>query len=210
MTTDEKDFLARWSRRKQSAREGLVEPEAQSQDLPAEAEDAQAPVPQTKESTHEDAFADVDFDALDYGSDYTRFMGKDVPEIVQRRALRALWRSDPVLANIDGLNDYDEDFTDAATVIGNLVSSYRAGYGYRSDEEIAALEEERKAEAEARAAAQSGESETAESFAQDAGDGGEAPETAEAEAASGEAPETAAADAQAEDVDQAAEPTSRT
>jgi len=89
----------------------------------------------------------VDFDALDYSSDYTRFMGKDVPEMIQRRALRALWRSDPILANVDGLNDYDDDFTDAATVVQNLVSAYKTGQGYRTDEEIAAANEEQNADA---------------------------------------------------------------
>jgi len=140
MTTDEKDFLSRWSQRKQAAREGLAEPEAEQ---PAAPEEHPSPEPQTEEAAaDESAFADVDFDALDYNSDYTRFMEKDVPEMVRRRALRALWRSDPILANVDGLNDYDEDFTDAATVVQNLVTAYRPGHGYRTDEEIAALEEE--------------------------------------------------------------------
>jgi hypothetical protein len=163
MATDDKDFLARWSRRKQAAREGLGEPEPDASQPPAETETAEAAAPETSEAACEDAFADVDFEALDYGSDYTRFMGKDVPEMVQRRALRALWRSDPVLANVDGLNDYDEDFTNAARAVEHLVTAYKTGgQGYRTDEEMAALEAEDKAEAEARAARQSDETESAE------------------------------------------------
>jgi len=162
MATDEKDFLARWSRRKQAAREGLGEPEPDASQPPAETETAEAAAPETSEAAGEDAFADVDFEALDYGSDYTRFMGKDVPEMVQRRALRALWRSDPVLANVDGLNDYDEDFTNAARAVEHLVTAYKTGQGYRTDEEMAALEADDKAEAEARAARQSDETERAE------------------------------------------------
>jgi hypothetical protein len=37
-------------------------------------------------------------------------MREGVPEALRNRALRKLWLSDPVLANLDGLNDYDEDF----------------------------------------------------------------------------------------------------
>jgi len=171
MATDEKDFLARWSRRKQAAREGLGEPEPDASQPPAETETAEAAAPETSEAAGEDAFADVDFEALDYGSDYTRFMGKDVPEMVQRRALRALWRSDPVLANVDGLNDYDEDFTNAARAVEHLVTAYKTGQGYRTDEEMAALEADDKAEAEARAARQSDETESAEVEPDDAQQG---------------------------------------
>jgi len=167
MTTDEKDFLARWSRRKQAAREGLGEPEPEQPAVPAEnAEPSAEMTPPADEA----AYADVDFDALDYSSDYTRFMAGDVPEMVQRRALRALWRSDPVLANIDGLCDYDEDYTDAARAVETLVSSYRAGHGYRSDEEIAAMEAEDRAEGEARPEAETPAEEHA-SLAADDGSG---------------------------------------
>jgi len=94
-----------------------------------------------------EAFKDVDFDNLDYASDYARFMEKSVPEAIRRRALRMLWGSNPILANIDGLNDYDEDFTDAALAIKIIGSSYRPGSGYLSEEERNAgySEEARKA-----------------------------------------------------------------
>ncbi len=136
MTTDEKDFLARWSQRKQAARDGIAEPDAEQPTVPAETAD----LPAGEASVVETAYADFDFDALDYHSDYTQFMEKDVPEMVRQRALRALWRSDPILANVDGLNDYDQDFTDAALVVENLASAYRPGKGYATDEEEAVEE----------------------------------------------------------------------
>ena len=46
--------------------------------------------------------------------------------------------SDPVLACVDGLNDYDLDYTDAATVVKNLQTSWSVGRGYRTEEEIVA------------------------------------------------------------------------
>ncbi len=145
MTTDDKDFLSRWSRRKQAVREGLVEPEPEQPAVPAE---SAAPEPKVEDVPADaSAFDDVDFDALNYESDYTRFMAEDVPEMVRRRALRALWRSDPILANVDGLNDYDEDFTDAALVVENLASAYKPGRGYAADDEEP-VEEERVGDAE--------------------------------------------------------------
>ncbi|MEE9194622.1 MAG: DUF3306 domain-containing protein, partial [Alphaproteobacteria bacterium] len=47
---------------------------------------------------------------LDKDSDYSVFMKEGVPEQLKKLALRKLWRSDPVFAVLDGLNDYDEDF----------------------------------------------------------------------------------------------------
>jgi hypothetical protein len=70
-------------------------------------------------------------------------MKKGVPEAVKRRALRTLWSSNPILANLDGLNDYDEDFTDAALAVKVLTSNYKPGSGYLTEEErIASYSEE--------------------------------------------------------------------
>ncbi len=50
-----------------------------------------------------------DPDAIELGTDITGFMRKEIPESARRKALRSLWKSNPVLAVLDGLNDYDED-----------------------------------------------------------------------------------------------------
>src|SRR3546814_11426370 len=52
-------------------------------------------------------------------------------------ALQRLWRLDPVFANLDGLLEYGEDYTDAATVAENLKTAYRVGRGFMTDEEVA-------------------------------------------------------------------------
>lgn len=80
-------------------------------------------------------FADVDFDKLNYASDYSRFMKAGVPDAIRRRALRKLWASNPLLANIDGLNDYDEDYSDAALAMKIIGSNYKPGSGYLTEEE---------------------------------------------------------------------------
>ncbi|MFZ1726103.1 MAG: DUF3306 domain-containing protein [Albidovulum sp.] len=63
------------------------------------------------------------------GDDFAAFMRSAVPERLRRRALRVLWRSNPVLANLDGLLDHDDDFTDAATVMPGLKTTYQVGKG---------------------------------------------------------------------------------
>ena len=51
------------------------------------------------------------------------------PERLRNRALRKLWLTNPVLANLDDLVEYGEDYTDAATVVENLADrlSHRQG-----------------------------------------------------------------------------------
>lgn len=158
MAERDDDFLSRWSRRKAEARQGLRKKPAAGAPEAAEAEaretvaltDASAPSPEPhaepsspKDESEADRaaeFEDFDFDALDYESDYTQFMEKGVPEAVRRRALRKLWHSNPILANLDGLNDYDEDFTDAALAVDVLQSAYKVGRGYLTDEDVAEME----------------------------------------------------------------------
>ncbi len=70
-----------------------------------------------------------DPDSLRQGDDFSVFMKSAVPETIRRRALRKLWLSNPVLANLDELVDYGEDFTDAATVVDNLQTAYQVGRG---------------------------------------------------------------------------------
>jgi hypothetical protein len=82
-------------------------------------------------------------DELDFQSDYTAFLTENVPEELRRAALRKLWRSDPVLANLDGLNDYDEDYNLIDQVITLPQSSYRPGRGYldESEKKLAQIDE---------------------------------------------------------------------
>ena len=69
-------------------------------------------------------------DELNSESDYTVFLKEKVPEALRRAALRKLWTSDPVLANLDGLNDYDEDYNLVDTTIAAVQTAYQAGRGY--------------------------------------------------------------------------------
>ena len=56
--------------------------------------------------------------AMKAGDDFTGFMSREVPEHLRRQALRTLWRSNPVLACVDGLNEYDDDYRAAMLLQG--------------------------------------------------------------------------------------------
>lgn len=76
------------------------------------------------------------------------FLTDAVPQRIKTRALRRLWRLDPVFANLDGLVDYGEDFTDAATVVENLQTAYQVGRGMLSHLDHLAAEAEAIADPE--------------------------------------------------------------
>jgi hypothetical protein len=81
-------------------------------------------------------------DSLGPGSDFKAFMVGTVPAQLRNLALRKLWRSNPVLANLDGLIDYGDDFTDAGTVVANMQTAYQVGRGYKRDPVPDTLDEE--------------------------------------------------------------------
>lgn len=89
-----------------------------------------------------------DPDTLEPGADFRAFMQKAVPDRIRRRALRRLWVSNPALANLDGLIDYGEDFTDSATVLETLQTAYQVGKGMMAHvEELARQADEKTAAA---------------------------------------------------------------
>ena len=116
-----------WSRRKAAvAAEERVRGEVE---LEVRAAEEQAAL---EERPDEEVLAELDLpdpDSMKQGDDFSAFMSDAVPQRLRRRALRQLWRSNPVLANLDNLVDYGEDYTDAALVMENLQSAYQVGKG---------------------------------------------------------------------------------
>lgn len=102
--------------------------EAAAQDVAVPAQD-QVATDALDESEVLDVLGLPDPDSLRPGDDFSAFMAKAVPEVIRRRALRTLWRSNPILANVDMLVDYGEDFTDSATVVENMQTAYQVGKG---------------------------------------------------------------------------------
>ncbi|WP_297781501.1 DUF3306 domain-containing protein [uncultured Roseovarius sp.] len=116
-----------WSRRK-----AQVEAEAREEVRAADVQDLAAREVELAEKTDEELCEELglpDPDTLQLGDDFRAFMGKAVPERLRRRALRRLWVSNPVLANIDGLVDYAEDYTDSAMVVPDMKTAYQVGKG---------------------------------------------------------------------------------
>lgn len=127
---DDDTFLERWSRRKRSGG---------GEGRPAESSERRADAtaePQLSEEEQQrliDSLPDVD--SLTDADDFSPFMQSGVPEALRQRALRRLWRLNPLYANLDGLNDYDLDYTDAAAVVQGLKTAYKVGKGFLAESE---------------------------------------------------------------------------
>ncbi len=124
--------------------------------------EAEAKVAQTVDVQAELAAQDADLDSLSDADileqldlpdpetlgvedDFKVFWSKAVPSRIRTRAMRRLWRVNPILANVDGLVDYGEDFTDAALIIEGMETSYQVGKGMTAHVEELARQAEEKA-----------------------------------------------------------------
>jgi hypothetical protein len=132
-------FIHRWSKLKQSNRRGRAapvavvpeeradfDPDTIEQPIEAEPKPGSAIVVEAERVAEQDpdqaeiTAAELRNQAEEAGltpiedleadSDYTGFLGQGVPAALTKAALRKLWLSDPVFANLDGLNDYDLDY----------------------------------------------------------------------------------------------------
>ena len=122
--TAKEGFLDRWSRLKETGETPEVEaPIAELQEAePAEVD----------ERSDDEILSDLGLphpDDLKPGDDFSGFIAQAVPDRLRRVALRKLWRRNPVLANLDGLVEYGEDYTDAAMVVENMQTLYQVGKG---------------------------------------------------------------------------------
>lgn len=133
------DFLSRWARRKAEVREEEKR-EQDAKSAPPEA--LEAPEAQAGEITKEELAALPDPDSLEHGADFKPFLRPGVPQALRHRALRRIWRVNPSIGFLDGMNEYDLDYTDAATVVENLKTAYQVGRGFVLPEE----EDEKEAE----------------------------------------------------------------
>ncbi len=114
-------FLGRWSRRKTASRKGETGvdslPASTASGLPVE--DAAAP----HETDPRLELTDADMppiESLDKDSDFSVFMSPKVSEQLRTQALRKLFHM-PAFNITDGLNDYDEDYTQFAG-LGDVVT----------------------------------------------------------------------------------------
>lgn len=177
-----------WSRR-----QAAVAAEAEAEQREEVAAEAAAREAELAEQSDDEILAALDLPApesLKDGDDFKIFLTDQVPARIKTRALRHLWRANPVLACVDGLVDYGEDFTDAACVIEGLQTAYQVGKGMTKH--VEALAQEAAAQ---EAAAEQAEAERIADEGQVESDDPQASSAAEV-AATGEAPSVAAAASQ--------------
>ncbi|WP_297340492.1 DUF3306 domain-containing protein [Pseudophaeobacter sp.] len=127
-----------WSRR-----QAAVAAEAEAEQRAEVAAETAAREAELAEQSDDEILSALDLPApesLKDGDDFKIFLTDQVPARIKTRALRHLWRANPVLACVDGLVDYGEDFTDAACVIDGLQTAYQVGKGMTKHVEALAQE----------------------------------------------------------------------
>jgi hypothetical protein len=131
-------FLKRWSRRKRGEEETEAVAGGGDEAVPAETATGEAPAIDP---------ADLpDVESLNKDSDYSVFMQEGVPDALRTMALRKLFASNPALAVLDGLNDYDEDYSALGIVAQTVKTAYKAGRGFIEDEDLVEIDEEDETE----------------------------------------------------------------
>ncbi|WP_294230185.1 DUF3306 domain-containing protein [uncultured Shimia sp.] len=158
-----------WARRKAGvAAEAEAEVQAEEQAVLAEAH------AELEEKSDAEILAELDLpdpDALEKGDDFSVFLAKAVPERIRRRALRKLWLTNPVLANVDQLVDYGEDFTDSAMVVEAMQTTYQVGKGMLAHvQEMARQAEEKESLADGGMALEDGVEDQDMAFVEGAGE----------------------------------------
>lgn len=116
-----------WSRRR-AAVQAEQEAELEAVRLEEQAEDEA----RTEAQDDEAVLARLELPApeeIDTPDDLRKLLDSGIPKRLRQRALRRMWRLNPVLANLDGLLEYGEDYTDAATVVDDLKTTYQVGRG---------------------------------------------------------------------------------
>jgi hypothetical protein len=114
---DDKGFLARWSQRKQEAKEETKQPEPEAP--VADAKSAAAPVAEAEAAPEFDLSSLPSLDELTSETDITAFLRKGVPEHLRNAALRKSWALDPAIRNyVNPALDYAYDWNTPGGVLG--------------------------------------------------------------------------------------------
>ena len=165
-TDSNEGFMSRWSKRKSN----LKHDQGNEKNLKGKTELQESNVNEQKtvikEEVDESQYSDLNDQELlekfklpnpekikkEKGLDL--FFKDGVPDRLRQIALRRVWKLNPIIRFADAeINDYHEDFTDAATVIEGMQTAYQVGKGYLSeilkDEDKNSLDnEEEKKESE--------------------------------------------------------------
>jgi Protein of unknown function (DUF3306) len=113
----DEEFLKRWSRRKQQAKQEPSKAAEQAPSSPGQI----AAAPETAEVTSEpeiDLSKLPTIDSITAATDITEFLRKGIPAELSRAALRRAWATDPTIRDFVGLAENAWDFTDPNAIPG--------------------------------------------------------------------------------------------
>jgi Protein of unknown function (DUF3306) len=120
--SDDESFLARWSRRKQSAEQAKAEPKPVEAAEPAARPPAGEIVPPAETEPAVDLASLPPIESIGPDSDVRAFLAPGVPAHLTRAALRRAWSSDPAIRDFIGLveNGWDFNAPDGEASFGSL------------------------------------------------------------------------------------------
>ena len=127
---NDSSFLTRWSKRKSESNEVSSKSE-QNENNTVDVKD-ELIEEENKLSNEElaEKYEVTNPEKINNPLDLRNILKENLPDRLKQVALRKLWKLVPAYGEISELVEYGEDFTDAATVIENLQTSYIVGKGY--------------------------------------------------------------------------------
>ena len=127
---NDSSFLTRWSKRKSESNEVSSKSEQNEKNTL----DVKDELKEEENKLSNDELAEkyevTNPEKIDNPLDLKKILKENLPDRLKQVALRKLWKLVPAYGEISELVEYGEDFTDAATVIENLQTSYIVGKGY--------------------------------------------------------------------------------
>ena len=127
---NDSSFLTRWSKRKAESNEVSSKSEQNEKNTL----DVKDELKEEENKLSNDELAEkyevTNPEKIDNPLDLKKILKENLPDRLKQVALRKLWKLVPAYGEISELVEYGEDFTDAATVIENLQTSYIVGKGY--------------------------------------------------------------------------------
>lgn len=113
-------FLSRWSKRKEQARSDQDSQTADEESIGTSVLDVDEPSAPTPEPVKSDEDMPP-LESLDEGSDISEFFSPGVSETLRKAALRKFFHL-PSFNIVDGLDDYDDDFT-TFEALGDIITA---------------------------------------------------------------------------------------
>ena len=136
-------FISRWSKRKSGNVSDEENPELKSYEIEEVKNKKKLSTKDKKDESDYEELNDEELlekfklpnpDKIKKEKGLDVFFKDGVPDRLRQIALRRVWKLNPIIRFADAeINDYHEDFTDAATVIEGMQTAYQVGKGYLTE-----------------------------------------------------------------------------